>query len=106
MAIGRSKRRRPIPLGELGEIISLATASGRSLAVEIREPRTTAAGTAVLLHSMMVSRRIWNSPREQGVVSALNEAGLRTLSLDFRGHGDSGPSASKGGKWSYDDLVR
>jgi predicted alpha/beta hydrolase len=31
---------------------------------------------------------------------------MRTLALDFRGHGDSGPSASKGGSWSYDDLVR
>jgi predicted alpha/beta hydrolase len=106
MAIGRFKRRRPIPPGDLGEVISLATTSGGSLAVEIREPRGTAAGTVVLLHSMMASRRIWNSPREQGLASALNEAGLRTLSLDFRGHGDSGPSASKGGKWSYDDLVR
>jgi predicted alpha/beta hydrolase len=40
------------------------------------------------------------------VTAALNEAGLRTLALDFRGHGDSGPNASRGGKWSYDDLVR
>jgi predicted alpha/beta hydrolase len=105
MAIGRSKSRAPIRLDVPGEVISLATASGRSLAVEIREPRTTAAGTVVLLHSMMASRRIWSSPPEQGFASALNEAGLRTLALDFRGHGDSGPSASKGGQWSYDDLV-
>jgi predicted alpha/beta hydrolase len=106
MAIGRSKRRSVIPPGDRGEVISLATSSWGSLAVEIREPRSAIAGTVILLHSMMASRRIWNSPREQGVVSALNEAGLRTLALDFRGHGDSGPSASKGGKWSYDDLVR
>lgn len=106
MAIGRSRRRATISPGDPGEVISLSTASGHSLAVEIREPRTAAAGTVVLLHSMMASRRIWNSPREQGVVSALNEAGLRTLALDFRGHGDSGPRASKGGKWSYDDLMR
>jgi len=106
MAIGRSRRRAPIPLGDRAEVISLETASGRSLAVEIREPRKAAAGTVVLLHSMMASRRIWNSPREQGLTSALTEAGLRTLALDFRGHGDSGPSASKGGTWSYDDLVR
>jgi alpha-beta hydrolase superfamily lysophospholipase len=87
-------------------MITLSTISGRSLAVEIREPRGPAAGTVILLHSMMASRRVWNSPREQGVVSSLNEAGLRTLALDFRGHGDSGPKASKGGTWSYDDLVR
>ena len=36
----------------------------------------------------------------------LNERGLRTLALDFRGHGESGPSASRGGIWGYDDLVR
>jgi predicted alpha/beta hydrolase len=63
-------------------------------------------GTAILLHSMMASRRVWNSPREKGFVGVLNEAGLRTLALDFRGHGDSGPSASRGGVWTYDDLVR
>jgi predicted alpha/beta hydrolase len=40
------------------------------------------------------------------VVAALNEAGMRTLALDFRGHGESDPIASKGGKWCYDDLVR
>ena len=39
-------------------------------------------------------------------MSALNDAGLRTLALDFRGHGDSRPSASKGDTWSYDDSVR
>ena len=106
MAIGRSKRRAPIPLGHPSEVISLTTASGRTLAVEMREPARRRAGTVILLHSMMASRRIWNSPREQGVVSALNDAGLRTLALDFRGHGDSGPGASKGSTWSYDDLVR
>jgi len=105
MAIGRSKRRSIVPVGDPSEVISLTTASGRSLAVEIREPRGVATGTVVLLHSMMASRRIWNSPREQGVVTALNDAGLRTLALDFRGHGDSGPGAAKGSTWSYDDLV-
>jgi predicted alpha/beta hydrolase len=55
---------------------------------------------------MMASRRMWNNPEEQGVAAVLNEHGLRTLALDFRGHGESGPSASRGGRWSYDDLVR
>ena len=106
MAIGRLRRRTPAPPAAPFEIITLKTASGWSLAVEIREPRGPIRGTAILLHSMMASRRIWNSPPEQGVTGVLNERGLRTLALDFRGHGESGPAASKGGIWSYDDLVR
>jgi predicted alpha/beta hydrolase len=106
MAIGRSRRRTPIAQTAPCEIITLKTASGWSLAVEIREPRGPVRGTAILLHSMMVSRRVWNSPREQGVAGVLNDRGLRTLALDFRGHGESAPAASKGGVWSYDDLVR
>jgi predicted alpha/beta hydrolase len=104
MSIGR--RRTTVPPPAPGETIALATSSGRSLAVEMREPRGAALGTVVLLHSLMASRRVWNSPREQGVVSVLNEAGLRTLALDFRGHGESGPGASKGDEWTYEDLVR
>src|SRR5690349_16249052 len=99
MAIGRTRRRIPLTPPAPCELITLKTASGWSLAVEIREPRGPVLGTAILLHSMMASRRIWNSPREQGVSGFLNERGLRTLALDFRGHGDSGPLASKGGTW-------
>jgi predicted alpha/beta hydrolase len=106
MAIGRSSRRTPTPPPAPSEVITLKTASGWSLAVEVREPSGPERGTAILLHSMMASRRVWNSPREQGVASVMNERGIRTLALDFRGHGESGPSASKGGVWSYDDLVR
>jgi predicted alpha/beta hydrolase len=87
------------------EVVTLKTSSGWSLAVEIREPKEPARGTAILLHSMMASRRIWNSPREQGFASVLRERGIRTLALDFRGHGESGPVASRGGSWSYDDIV-
>ncbi len=106
MAIGRTRRRTPLPPSVPCEVITLKTASGWSLAVEIREPREPVVGTAILLHSMMASRRIWNSPRENGFCAFLNERGLRTLALDFRGHGDSGPLASRGGRWCYDDLVR
>jgi predicted alpha/beta hydrolase len=105
MAIGRTRRRTQLLKPAPSEVITLKTASGWSLAVEVREPAGPAKGTAILLHSMMASRRIWNTPREQGVASLLNERGLRTLALDFRGHGDSGPIASKGGTWKYDDLV-
>jgi len=106
MALGRSRRRTTPPSPAPSEVVTIETTSGRSLAVEIREPKSPVRGTAILLHSMMASRRVWNSPPEQGVAGLLNEHGLRTLALDFRGHGDSGPPASKGGRWSYDDLVR
>jgi predicted alpha/beta hydrolase len=106
MAIGRTRRKTSFPPAAPCEVITLKTASGWSLAVEVREPTGPARGTAILLHSMMASRRIWNTPREQGVATLLNERGLRTLALDFRGHGESGPVASKGGTWNYDDIVR
>src|SRR6266851_4913456 len=104
--IGRSRGRMSVPPSHPSEVITLTTATGRALAVELREPKRAAVGTAILLHSMMASRRVFDSPREQGFVTALNDAGLRTLALDFRGHGESAPSASKGATWTYDDLVR
>jgi predicted alpha/beta hydrolase len=86
-------------------VIALATASGISLAVEVREP-PRARATAILLHSSMASRRTWSLPRDAGFAAVLAEQGVRTLALDFRGHGESGVSASRGGRWNFDDLVR
>jgi predicted alpha/beta hydrolase len=86
-------------------VIALATASGISLAVEVREP-PRARATAILLHSSMASRRIWSSRSDAGFAAVLAEQGVRTLALDFRGHGESGVSASRGGRWNFDDLVR
>jgi predicted alpha/beta hydrolase len=88
-----------------GEIVTLTTPSGWSLAVAALEPRGPARATVILLHSMMASGRIFHG-RGRGFAQALVERGLRTLSLDFRGHGESEPSASAGGAWTYDDLVR
>jgi predicted alpha/beta hydrolase len=93
--------RPPRPPAPQGEVVTLALRSGAQLAVDIREPRGSVAGTAILLHPMMASRKIW----ERGFVAALNEAGLRTLALDFRGHGESIPASSAGGGVGYDDLV-
>jgi predicted alpha/beta hydrolase len=82
-------------------VVILALRSGAKLAVEIREPSGPAQGTAILLHPMMASRKIW----QRGFVAVLNEAGLRTLALDFRGHGESLPRSSAEGGVGYDELV-
>jgi len=84
----------------------LAMGTGQKLAVEIREPRGPVLGTAILLHPMMASRRVWNFPRDHGFASALNDAGLRTLALDFRGHGESRPAAAAGADVTYEALVQ
>jgi predicted alpha/beta hydrolase len=54
----------------------------------------------------MVSRRIWSSPTDGGFAGVLAEHGVRTLALDFRGHGESGMPAARGGRWTFDDLAR
>jgi predicted alpha/beta hydrolase len=83
----------------------LAMRSGQKLAVEIRQPRGPVLGTAILLHAAMASRRVWSLPRDDGFAATLNDAGLRTLALDFRGHGESRPTASRGASFTYDELV-
>jgi predicted alpha/beta hydrolase len=100
-----SRRPTPPPRAPATEIILLTTASGTSLAVEVRDP-PHARATAILLHSSMASRRIWGSAKDDGFAAVLAGQGVRTLALDFRGHGESGVSASRGGKWTFDDLVR
>src|SRR3954467_9781632 len=108
MALGRigALRVSTPPPSCTGELITLRTRSGQSLAFSLREPRGAIRGTAILLHSMMASRRIWTAPRARGLEGALVERGLRTLCLDFRGHGNSAPGAAQGNRWTYDDLVR
>jgi predicted alpha/beta hydrolase len=101
----RPTRKPSPPIAHHGELVTLTTASGWSLAVTATEPRGTARGTAILLHSMMASRRMFHG-RGRGFAHALVDRGLRVLSLDFRGHGESEPGAAEGGRWTYDDLVR
>src|SRR4051812_47702931 len=103
--IGLRRTSAPPPARQ-AELITLATSSGQSLAISLREPRGPIHGTAILLHSMMSSRRMFQLPAGRCLEAALVERGLRTLCLDFRGHGDSGPAASQGGQWTYEDLVR
>jgi predicted alpha/beta hydrolase len=62
-------------------------------------------GVVVAGHAMMVNRKTLDRPRGSGLASKLAEAGFAVIVPDLRGRGDSGPSASKGGRWTYDDLV-
>ncbi|HUS66034.1 MAG TPA: alpha/beta fold hydrolase [Kofleriaceae bacterium] len=56
-------------------------------------------------HAMMVDRKTLDRPRGAGVVAQLAAGGVAVLCVDLRGHGESGPRASDGGDWTYDDLV-
>lgn len=61
---------------------------------------------AVLGHAMMVDRRSLDRPRGHGLASTLCAHGIDVLHFDVRGHGESGPAARDGGRWSYEDIVR
>jgi predicted alpha/beta hydrolase len=41
-----------------------------------------------------------------GLAAVFSDRGVRTLALDFRGHGESGVPAARGGRWNFDDLAR
>jgi predicted alpha/beta hydrolase len=100
-----SRRPTPPPQASPTEIIALTTQAGTALTVEVRDP-PRARATAILLHSSLASRRIWSSANSDGFAAVLADHGVRTLALDFRGHGESGVSASRGGSWTFDDLAR
>lgn len=54
---------------------------------------------------MMVDRRTLYRRDRAGLVTALVDAGIAVVCPDLRGHGESGPRAEAGGRWTYDDLV-
>lgn len=59
----------------------------------------------ILLHAMMASRKTMDRPRGKGLGSVLRERGFGVVAMDLRGHGESGPSALEGARFSYDDFV-
>ncbi|PRP98078.1 Alpha/beta hydrolase family protein [Enhygromyxa salina] len=69
----------------------------------IEERRTV--GVIVAGHAMMADSRTLCRPERATIVSVLVAAGFRVLVPDLRGHGESGPPASRGGDWNMDDLV-
>jgi alpha-beta hydrolase superfamily lysophospholipase len=69
-------------------VVSLRAADGTALAAALYEPAQRPAPAVVLLHMLTRSRRDWDLTAER-----LREAGFLVLSVDLRGHGDSGGSA-------------
>lgn len=59
----------------------------------------------ILLHAMMASRKTMDRPRGKGLGSVLVDRGFGVVAMDLRGHGESGPSARDGGRFTYDDYV-
>ncbi len=55
---------------------------------------------------MFARRSEFERPAGAGLARWFRQRGYRTISFDFRGHGESGTAAAAGGDWSYDDLVR
>lgn len=94
-------RSAPPPPDDGISIVEVEAADGTSLVADLFEPPKPRA-TVVLAHAMMASRRTL----ARGLMPVLASRGFRVVNVDFRGHGASGVSASHGGDWSYDDLVR
>jgi predicted alpha/beta hydrolase len=88
------------------ETIEIRTADGQTLFADVREPASRVRGIAVLAHAMFARRTTFTKPAEGSLAELFSRSGYRTIAFDFRGHGDSAPSARAGGSWSYDDLVR
>lgn len=82
----------------------ITTQDGWRLSVELLVPESPI-GVVVLGHAMMVNRRTMDKPKGKGLASVLAASGLAVVMPDLRGHGQSGPLAAEGGRWSYDDLV-
>lgn len=102
---GRARSRSRPPARRASETIDLRTSDGWSLRADVIEPDAEPVGTVVLAHAMMARRSSFDRPKGEGVARLFVARGWRVVSFDFRGHGDSTPSAHEGASYSYDDLV-
>ncbi len=78
---------------------------GWSLAVQEFPAPEAPRGVVVAGHAMMCDQRTLDRPRGGGLASVLAAAGLVTYTFDARGHGQSGPLAADGGRYTYEDFV-
>ena len=90
---------------QVGSVVSLRTSDGSRIVVEKRAPDGAPRGLLLLTHAMMVDRRSLDRPQGHGLASLWRDAGWEVWLVDFRGHGDAGPSAADGADWSYANLV-
>jgi predicted alpha/beta hydrolase len=85
--------------------IEVRALDGWILRGEVSNEGTNFQPVVVLLHAMMASRRTMDRPRGKGLGSVLADRGFGVVMMDLRGHGESGPSASEGARFTYDDYV-
>ena len=83
------------------------TADGVTLRIDRVRATGERRGVIVCLHAMMTDGRYFGAHREGSFAATLAEHGHDVLVPDFRGHGRSRPptAGSRGGDWSFDDLV-
>lgn len=84
---------------------TIQTHDGWVLAAEEFLPPGEPKGLIVLGHAMMCGRRTLDRPRGGGLASRWAELGHVVITWDCRGHGDSGPGASRQRDWTYDDIM-
>jgi predicted alpha/beta hydrolase len=87
------------------ESLDLRTRDGWSLRADVHSPAGVPVGVAVLAHAAMARRSEFYRPKDASLASSLVDSGWVVIAFDFRGHGDSRPSADEGGAFAYDDFV-
>jgi predicted alpha/beta hydrolase len=85
--------------------VSTRTTDGWLLRGEAATEGLVTKPVVLLLHAMMASRKTMDRPPGAGLGSVLAARGFGVVSFDLRGHGESGPSAREGARYSYDDYV-
>jgi len=85
--------------------VSVRTSDGWLLRGEVAAEGLGKRPVVLLLHAMMASRKTMDRPRGAGLGSVLAARQYGVIAFDLRGHGESGPSARDGARYSYDDYV-
>jgi predicted alpha/beta hydrolase len=85
--------------------ISIQTKDGWILRGDVLSEGTKSGPVVILLHAMMASRKTMDRPRGKGLGTVLAERGFGVVAIDLRGHGESGPNAREGARFTYDDYV-
>ena len=92
----------PLPTGE---VHAFTAPDGWVLRCVEYAPEGATRGVVIAGHAMMVDGRTLAREDRPSVASVLVERGFRVWVPDLRGRGMSGPTASEGGQWNYDDHV-